>query len=79
MSSFDTSWTTGPHGPFPFLLLSQTDIASERAYVLGGVVGANVFQVAGAIVQYSIASVTAPPRFRRTLTARLGSRGVASQ
>ena len=79
MSSFNTAWTTGPQGPFPFILLSQTDIASEHNYVLGGLVGANVFQMYGAIVQYGIASPIIPPLFRRTINMRIGSRGVPTQ
>jgi hypothetical protein len=66
-------------GPPPLWLLSQTDLASERGYVLApqGVFGSgDVFQVSGAIVQYCTAATAAQTLFRRTISARSGSRGV---
>jgi hypothetical protein len=77
-SSFDDGWSSGPFWPFP-LEISQIDLVSERVYVLGSNVfgGGDVFHIPGCIVQYAnSASPASPPRFRRTLGARVGSRGV---
>ena len=82
-SSFDTTWTSGPAGPAPLLwMLSQTDAGSERNYILSSkpiLGGAGVFQLAGALVQYSSnsgAMPTSEPIFRRRGGRRAGSRGV---
>lgn len=72
---FDDSWSAGPFGPYPFIVFSQTDKISERDYVLGALVGGNVYQVLGAVAQYANASPIVPPIFRRTLFARVGARG----
>lgn len=78
-SSFDYGWSTGPFGPAPFIILSQTDADSERNYILGSrcYTGSGVFHILGMVVQYGNASgPTAPPKFRRGLMQRIGSRGV---
>jgi hypothetical protein len=74
---FDDGWSAGPFGPPPLWFYSQTDVVSERNYLLYGLGGAAVYQLAGALVQYGIAgAVTTPTLFRRTISARTGSRGI---
>jgi hypothetical protein len=79
-TSFDYSWSSGPFGPAPLLwLLSQGTSSSEWIFIPNkrqGIAGSSVYQVSGAMVEYGNATTEAPPIFRRTTFARVGSRGI---
>jgi hypothetical protein len=75
---FDVNWASGPFGPFPLILYSETEVGGDQYVLLAPASFADggVYVVPGAIVQYcSPTGGAAGVRFRRTLFPRVGSRG----